>query len=148
MLCAFALLAACASTPAPHLDVMAKAETPAIEMKGPVQLPERARAVPLQVDGVDYFALDAQGAQRLVARDLVCEANTQIAAHCAAGFKDLSVSYGLLLQQAQLLEAQHNYMAERWAQAEDQIRQRDRERLIETWLTRILLLGAALAAAE
>lgn len=148
MLCMLALLVGCTTTPVPRLDVMAKATAPAIEMKGPVALPERPRAAPLKLEGLDYFAFDAQGAQRLIARDLVCEANTQIAAHCAAGFTNLSTSYGLLLQQAQLLEQQHNYMAERWAQAEEQIRQRDRERLIETWLTRILLLGAAIAAAE
>lgn len=130
-------LSACAGAPIepPRIDVFDKAVATDIEMSGPAALPARPRAV-AQGQSI-LFGLD--GAAQLQKRDKVCEANTEVAAHCAAGFGDLQRSCSVLLDQARLLERQHNYLAERWAEGEDQLRRQQREQLIEGWLLRGLL---------
>jgi hypothetical protein len=149
LLAAF-LLVGCAAQPIepPRIEVFSKADRKGLEMPAPATLPPRPSARLVNDPAGDLAAFDKDGALKLIARDKVCEANTEIARHCAAGFNDLERERQVLLQQALLLEQQHNYMAERWAQAEQELRQRERERAIETWLTRLLLAGAFAAAAD
>lgn len=151
LILAACLASGCASVvEAPRIEVFAKAAAlPPIDMPAPATLPARPVVKHLRDPAAgDLFAFDGPNAQKLVARDQVCEANTDVATHCAAGFKHLQLSYDALLREAQLLEGQHNYMAQRWAQAETELRQRERERAIESWLTRLLLAGALIAASD
>jgi hypothetical protein len=130
---------------APKSEIFAGMKPPAIEMPAPAALPDRPKASVVPGPGGPMLGFDKDAGTRLLVREQLCEANTGIARECAAGFGSLQKSYGILLTQAQLLEEQHNYMAQRWAEAETERQARDREQFAETWLTRFLLLGLAIS---
>lgn len=139
------LASACALSPAqaPASDLFTQM-TPIgdVDMPAPAALPDRPHAAALVVNGAELLAFDAAGAQRLIVRDQVGEANTQIAQECSAGFNTLSASYDHLLAQAKDHERVYNRLGERWAEAENDLQ---RQRVVhgaEAWLNHLLLLAA------
>jgi hypothetical protein len=110
------LSSACALSPAraPQSSFFAQMQPLALDdMPVPAAMPERPKAAALTTPAGQFVVFDAAGAQRLIARDQVGEANTQIALECTAGFNTLSGAYDQLLMQAQEHERIYNRLGER-----------------------------------
>lgn len=137
-------LSACAMSPvdAPQSDYFAQLAKADSTMPAPADLPSRPHATMLTVQNVDVFAFTAEQANQLMARDLIAEANTTIAKECSAGYNEVTGAYDILLMQAQQHEQIYNRLAERWADAENDLQRQRMSFGVETWANRALMAVA------
>lgn len=106
----------------------------------PVAVPPPGRPGVTEVDGEEVIYYPVAEGERLEARLTALNANTEIAAACAAALEAAETERRALIEAGRRTEQRANYLAdELWRESGDHLAER-REHLMDNWIHRLIFV--------